>query len=245
MAILKNDWQDILGREFEQPYYQALRRFLIEEYRTTTVYPDMYDIFNAFHYTPFRDVRVVILGQDPYHGPNQAHGLAFSVRPGVEIPPSLVNILKELEADLGIPVPRHGHLVHWAKQGVLLLNTVLTVRAGQAGSHRGRGWEKFTDAAIAALGARETPTVFFLWGRDAQSKRHLITHPNHLIIASAHPSPLSASRGFFGSRPFSEANRFLLEHGRGPIDWRLPDIDRQRFTGHREKGDGWLDGAYA
>ncbi|CAM3439889.1 uracil-DNA glycosylase [Hydrogenibacillus schlegelii] len=221
--ILKNDWHDVLGPEFEKPYYQALRRFLIEEYRSTTVYPDMYDIYNAFHYTPYASVKVVILGQDPYPGPNQAHGLAFSVRPGVEVPPSLANIFKELEADLGLPRPKHGHLVHWARQGVLLLNAVLTVRAGQPGSHRGKGWEKLTDAAIAALGARPVPTVFFLWGRDAQAKRPLITYPGHLVLTAPHPSPLSAARGFFGSRPFSKANQFLEAVGRGLIDWRLPE----------------------
>lgn len=222
MPILKNDWADHLEQEFSKEYYLRLRKFLIEEYRTRTIYPDMYDIFNALHYTPFSRVKAVILGQDPYHGPGQAHGLCFSVKPGVPAPPSLVNIFKEMRDDLGLLIPNHGCLVKWAEEGVLLLNTVLTVRAGQANSHRGMGWETFTDQVIEALNAKEEPVVFLLWGSHAQSKAALITNPRHHLIKSPHPSPLSAHRGFFGSRPFSRANRFLREAGIGEIDWQLP-----------------------
>jgi len=222
MGILKNDWADIVGDQFEQPYYKKLRAFLIEEYRHTTVYPDMYDIFNALHYTPYANVKVVILGQDPYHGPGQAHGLSFSVKPGVAPPPSLQNIFKELHDDLGCRIPNHGYLVSWAEQGVLLLNTVLTVRANTPNSHRNIGWEIFTDSVIRALNAKEEPVVFILWGSHAQKKAELITDKRHHIIRSPHPSPLSAHRGFFGSRPFSAANRFLQAQGRGEINWQLP-----------------------
>lgn len=222
MAILKNDWADYLEEEFSKDYYLRLRSFLVEEYRTKTIYPDMYDIFNALHYTPFSSVKAVILGQDPYHGPGQAHGLCFSVKPGVPAPPSLVNIFKELRDDLGLSIPNHGCLVKWAEQGVLLLNTVLTVRAGQANSHRGMGWEIFTDRVIETLNEKEEPVVFLLWGSHAQSKAALITNPRHHLIKSPHPSPLSAHRGFFGSKPFSRANRFLREAGVGEIDWQLP-----------------------
>lgn len=224
MAILHNDWADLIGDEFEKPYYLELRRFLKEEYRTGTVYPDMYDIYAALHLTPYRDVKAVILGQDPYHGEGQAHGLSFSVKPGVPAPPSLQNIFKELQEDLGCSIPNHGHLVHWAKQGVLLLNTVLTVRANRPNSHRGIGWETFTDRVISVLNERERPVVFILWGRHAQEKKALITHPRHHIIASAHPSPFAAHKGFFGSRPFSRTNAFLRSIGSGEIDWQLPDI---------------------
>ncbi|GFR38060.1 uracil-DNA glycosylase [Insulibacter thermoxylanivorax] len=222
MSILKNDWADILNEEFEKPYYQQLRKFLIHEYRTQTVYPNMYDIFNALHYTPYSKVKAVILGQDPYHGPGQAHGLSFSVQPGVAPPPSLQNIFKELHDDLGCTIPNHGCLVHWAEQGVLLLNTVLTVRAHSPNSHRDRGWEQFTDRIIQALNDKEHPVVFFLWGSHAQKKAALITNPHHLLIRSPHPSPLSAYRGFFGSRPFSKANQFLRSVGLEEIDWQLP-----------------------
>jgi len=194
MGILKNDWADIVGDQFEQPYYKKLRAFLIEEYRHTTVYPDMYDIFNALHYTPYANVKVVILGQDPYHGPGQAHGLSFSVKPGVAPPPSLQNIFKELHDDLGCRIPNHGYLVSWAEQGVLLLNTVLTVRANTPNSHRNIGWEIFTDSVIRALNAKEEPVVFILWGSHAQKKTELITDKRHHIIRSPHPSPLSAPR---------------------------------------------------
>lgn len=220
-CILKNDWHDYLHAEFSKPYYLKLRQFLKQEYMTKTIYPHMNDIFNALHYTPFAQVKVVILGQDPYHGPNQAHGLSFSVQPGVEKPPSLVNIFTELENDLGYPQPDHGHLVHWAQQGVLLLNTVLTVRAGQAHSHRNKGWEQFTDQVISTLNLKEHPIVYILWGRAAQSKVSLIDTNKHEIIMSPHPSPLSAHRGFFGSRPFSRTNELLSKFGLAPIDWQI------------------------
>ena len=224
MAILKNDWAPLLEEEFKKPYYLELRKFLVNEYNTRTIYPDKYDIFNALHFTPYEKTKVVILGQDPYHGPGQAHGLSFSVKPGVPIPPSLQNIYRELADDLGCKIPNHGFLEHWAKQGVLLLNTVLTVRAGQANSHRGKGWEQFTDRVISLLNEREKPVVFILWGRPAQSKKALITNSHHYFIESPHPSPLSASRGFFGSRPFSRANRFLRENNMEEIDWQIPDL---------------------
>ena len=227
-AILKNDWAELLNPEFEKPYYLKLRQFLIEEYRRHTVYPDMYDIFNALHYTPYAAVKVCILGQDPYHGPGQANGLCFSVKPGVPPPPSLQNIFKELHDDLGCPIPDHGCLEHWARQGVLLLNTALTVRAGQANSHRGKGWEQFTDRVIELLNDREKPVVFMLWGRNAQDKRAMIDTSRHLVIESAHPSPFSADRGFFGSRPFSRANRFLEQVGMEPIDWTIPPLGSLR-----------------
>ncbi|MBQ2114287.1 MAG: uracil-DNA glycosylase [Selenomonadales bacterium] len=222
MKIFQNDWAPLLEAEMQKDYYQKLRTILIKEYKTRTIYPDMYDIFNAMHYTPYDKVKVVILGQDPYHGPRQAHGLSFSVLPGVDAPPSLVNIFKELESDLGCRVPNHGCLKHWAEQGVLLLNTVLTVREYQANSHQGIGWEEFTDHIITLLNQRKEPMVFILWGRPAQRKQSMITNPDHLVITSPHPSPLSAYRGFFGSRPFSKANEFLAEHGMAPIDWQLP-----------------------
>lgn len=219
--ILKNDWHDIVGDEFQKDYYLKLRRFLIEEYRNYTVYPNPYDLFNAFHYTPYEKTKVVILGQDPYHGPNQAHGLSFSVKKGVTPPPSLQNIFKELSDDLGYRPPKHGYLLPWAKQGVLLLNTVLSVRRGMAGSHRGKGWEQFTDAVIRSLNDRDRPVIFVLWGRQAQAKKALITNEHHYVLEAAHPSPFSAHRGFFGSRPFSTINRILEKEGMEPIDWRL------------------------
>lgn len=219
--ILKNDWAPLLNDEFSKPYYLSLREFLKKEYRTQTIYPSMYDIFNALHYTPFHEVKVVILGQDPYHGPNQAHGLSFSVQKGVPQPPSLVNIFQELKNDLGIDPPNHGCLIDWTKQGVLLLNTVLTVRAGQAHSHRGKGWENFTDRIIEILNEKEHPIVYILWGSAAQSKQKLIDTSKHFIIKSPHPSPLSAYRGFFGSKPFSKANEILRESGLPEIDWQI------------------------
>lgn len=222
MKIFQNDWAPFLEAEMQEEYYQRLRRILIKEYQSRTIHPGMYDIFNAMHYTPYNKVKVVILGQDPYHGPNQAHGLSFSVRPGVEPPPSLINIFKELHDDLGCTIPKHGCLKHWAEQGVLLLNTVLTVREHQANSHQGIGWERFTDHIIELLNQREQPMVFILWGRPAQRKQSMITNPNHLVLTSSHPSPLSAYRGFFGSRPFSKVNDFLQKHGVEPIDWQLP-----------------------
>jgi uracil-DNA glycosylase len=201
-----------------------MRRFLISEYRTRTIYPDKYDIFNALHFTPYRDVKTVILGQDPYHGPNQAHGLSFSVKPGVKIPPSLLNIFKELQNDLGCYIPNNGYLKKWADQGVLLLNATLTVRAGQANSHREIGWSFFTDRVIELLNAREAPVVFILWGRNAQEKMNIINNPRHFIIKSPHPSPLSAHYGFFGSKPFSKTNKFLISKGKTPIDWQIENI---------------------
>lgn len=222
MKIFQNDWAPFLEAEMQEEYYQRLRGILIKEYKSRTIHPGMYDIFNAMHYTPYHKVKVVILGQDPYHGPNQAHGLSFSVRPGIEPPPSLVNIFKELHEDLGCTIPKHGCLKHWAEQGVLLLNTVLTVREHQANSHQGIGWERFTDHIIELLNQREQPMVFILWGRPAQRKQSMITNQNHLVLTSSHPSPLSAYRGFFGSRPFSKVNHFLEEHGMEPIDWQLP-----------------------
>lgn len=222
--ILKNNWKYVLNEEFEKEYYKSLRSFLVEEYRTRTIYPNMYDIFNALHYTDYDDVKVVILGQDPYHGPNQAHGLSFSVKPGVKAPPSLMNIYKELHTDLDCYIPNNGYLKKWADQGVLLLNTVLTVRQGEANSHKNKGWEHFTDAVISAINNREKPVVFILWGNNAISKKKLITNPIHKIIQSVHPSPLSANRGFFGSKPFSQANDFLKSIEQEPIDWQIENI---------------------
>mgnify|MGYP000852152577 FL=1 len=224
MKIFQNDWEGLLADEMKKPYYQELRRFLIEEYRTRRIFPDMYAIFNALHYTSYAETKVVILGQDPYHGEGQAHGLSFSVQAGVEPPPSLKNIFEELSSDLGCRAPNNGCLAPWAKQGVLLLNTVLTVRAHTAASHHGHGWEQFTDRIIELLSAREKPLVFILWGAPARRKKAMIAAPPHAIIESAHPSPLSAFRGFFGSRPFSRANAFLESTGQTPIDWQLPDV---------------------
>jgi len=225
MEILKNDWAPLLETEFQKPYYQNLRNSLKEEYQTKVIYPDMYDIFNALHFTSFTNTKVVIIGQDPYHGPGQAQGLSFSVKPGITIPPSLKNIYKELHEDLGCTIPNHGSLVSWTEQGVLLLNAVLTVRAGIPNSHKGLGWEMFTDKVIETLNQRETPVVFILWGRFAQQKQELITAPQHLIIKSPHPSPFSANSGFFGSKPFSKTNTFLLENGLGEINWQIPDME--------------------
>ncbi|MGG1513997.1 uracil-DNA glycosylase [Paenibacillus oryzisoli] len=224
MAILKNDWANELEPEFAKPYYLQLRKFLVDEYRTRTIYPDKYDIFNALHYTPLADTKVVILGQDPYHGLGQAHGLSFSVKEGVAPPPSLQNMFEELRADLGCFIPNHGHLLNWAQQGVLLLNTVLTVRAHQANSHRESGWETFTDRVIETINSKNEPVVFLLWGSHAQKKAQLITNRTHLLIRSPHPSPLSAHRGFFGSRPFSKANQFLRSKGLQEIDWQIPNL---------------------
>lgn len=224
MEIFHNDWAEYLNDELQQPYYRELRAFLINEYRTQVIYPDMYAIFNALHYTSYAATKVVILGQDPYHGPGQAHGLSFSVQPGVAPPPSLVNIFKELATDLGCRMPNNGCLKPWAEQGVLLLNAVLTVRAHQANSHQGRGWETFTDRIIELLNEREKPLAFILWGGPARRKKAMITNPRHFIVESPHPSPLSASSGFFGSRPFSRVNGFLESVGEQPIDWQIPDL---------------------
>lgn len=224
MITFKNDWQDLLKEEFQKEYYLNLRQFLIKEYQTKTVYPNKYDIFNALHYTAYKDVKVVILGQDPYHGPNQAHGLSFSVKPGIQSPPSLQNIYKELKDDLGCYIPNHGYLKKWTEQGVLLLNTVLTVVEGQANSHSKLGWEQVTDKIIGLLNERKEPIVFILWGNNAQSKTSLITNTNHYIIKSVHPSPLSASRGFFKSKPFSKTNAMLTSIGQAPIDWQIDNL---------------------
>ena len=221
--LINNDWWPVLKPQFESAYYAQLHDFLVQEYSHYTVYPEMHHIFQAFEWTPYHKVKVVILGQDPYHEPNQAHGCSFSVLPGVPVPPSLQNIYKELQADLGYPPVHHGYLKHWADQGVLLLNSVLTVRAGHAFSHRGHGWEQLTDAAIKALSDRPQPVVFILWGRAARNKKVLIDTSRNIVLESAHPSPLSAHRGFFGSRPFSKTNRALESMGEQPIDWRLPE----------------------
>ena len=222
--IFSNDWENLLADELQKPYYLELRQFLISEYRTQKIFPDMFDIFNALHFTSYADTKVVILGQDPYHEPNQAHGLSFSVLPNVPPPPSLINIFKELQTDLGCKIPNNGYLKSWADQGVLLLNTVLTVRAHNANSHRGHGWETFTDKIISLLNDRKKPVAFILWGNPARAKKAMITNPQHFIVESAHPSPLSANRGFFGSRPFSRVNNFLSSVGENPIDWQIQNL---------------------
>lgn len=224
MAAISNDWLEPLKPEFSKQYYRDLYQKVVEEYKTHLVFPPSDDIFNAFALTPLHDVKVVIIGQDPYHNVGQAHGLCFSVRPDVDIPPSLVNIYKELHDDLGCYVPNNGYLVKWAEQGVLLLNTVLTVRAHQANSHRGMGWEQFTDASIRILNEEDRPIVFILWGAPAQTKKKMLNNPKHLILEAPHPSPLSAYRGFFGSRPFSKTNAFLEENGLSPIDWQIENV---------------------
>lgn len=221
MIKIGNSWDEILAGEFDKEYFKKLEGFLDEEYAKETIYPPREDIFNALKASAYEDTKVVILGQDPYHEPNQAHGMCFSVQKGVKVPPSLVNIYKELDADLGVKAPGHGYLQEWAEQGILLLNTSLTVRKGQANSHRGKGWELFTDAVIAALNEREKPVVFLLWGANARSKESLITSPQHFILSGAHPSPLSAWNGFFGGRYFSKTNRFLEMTGQEPIQWQI------------------------
>lgn len=222
--VLKNDWGPLLAPEFEKEYYRKLADFLKEEYSTHIVYPNKEDIFNALEYTSYENTKVVILGQDPYHGPNQAHGLSFSVQPGIKTPPSLLNMYKELRDEYGYDIPNNGYLVKWAEQGVLLLNTVLTVRQGEANSHKGKGWEHFTDRVIELLNEREKPVIFILWGRHAQAKKKLITNTKHHIIESVHPSPLSARRGFFGSKPYSKVNTILANMGEREIDWEIPNL---------------------
>lgn len=222
--MFDNDWDDILQDEIEKPYFQELRYVLAREYKQHTVFPPKEQLFSALKLTPYSNTRVVILGQDPYHGPGQAHGLSFSVKPGVRIPPSLQNIYKELAQDLGLQPPNHGYLLPWAERGVLLLNAVLTVRQGQPNSHKGLGWEQFTDAVMMKLNERETKVVFILWGSYAQQKGAFIDRRRHMVIQSPHPSPFSAHRGFLGSRPFSQANAFLESHGMKSINWSLPDM---------------------
>ena len=224
MSAISNDWLPAVGSEFQKPYYKELYEFVRQEYARTQVFPPADDIFNALHLTPLQEVKVMILGQDPYHNVNQAHGLCFSVKPEVEIPPSLENIYKELQEDLGCYIPNNGYLVKWARQGVLMLNTVLTVRAHAANSHQGKGWEQFTDAIIRAVNEQERPIVYLLWGRPAQSKIPMLNNPRHLILKAPHPSPLSAYRGFFGCRHFSQANAFLESHGVAPIDWQIENV---------------------
>jgi len=221
MVHIGNSWDELLKNEWSQPYYAELRAFLASEYRTRDIFPPMNDIFNAFKFCAYEDVKVVILGQDPYHGEGQAHGLAFSVKKGVEAPPSLKNIFKELTDDVGIAPPTHGCLEGWARQGVFLLNTALTVRKGQPLSHRGKGWETFTDHVISLLSKREKPMVFLLWGSNARSKKPLIDRSKHLVLEAPHPSPLSAFAGFFGCKHFSQANAFLAKQGQKPVDWSI------------------------
>ena len=224
MVNLGNDWDRLLREAFQKPYYLALRQFLKEEYQTQVIYPPKEDIFNALKATSYADTKVVILGQDPYHGMGQAHGMAFSVNPGVAVPPSLRNIYKELHDSLGYAIPDHGYLMPWAKQGVLLLNTVLTVRAGQPQSHQNKGWEMLTDEIIKLLNQKDETVIFLLWGTPAKKKQVLITNPKHVILTAVHPSPLSAHRGFFGCNHFKQVNEILEKQGRAPIDWSLPNL---------------------
>lgn len=224
MAAITDDWLIEIRDEFNKPYYKDLYKFVLHEYKNYKIFPEADDMFNAFHLTPIKDVKVVILGQDPYHNHGQAHGLCFSVKPGVDTPPSLLNIYKELQDDLGYEIPNNGYLESWAKQGVLMLNTVLTVRAHQANSHKGKGWEQFTDVVIEAVNRQDRPIVFILWGAPARKKKAMLNNPKHLILEAPHPSPLSAYRGFFGSKPFSKTNRFLEESGLEPIEWKIDDL---------------------
>ena len=221
MVQFNNSWDILLKDEFQKPYYLNLRKFLVQEYKSQTIYPNMNDIFNALKYTDYKDVKVVILGQDPYHQPNQAHGLCFSVKKGVNPPPSLQNMYKEIYAEYGYPIPQHGELTYWAEQGVLMMNTVLTVRESQPNSHKGTGWEIFTDNVISLLNLRPEPMVFLLWGANARAKKKIITNPNHLVLESAHPSPLSAYNGFFGNGHFKKANDFLKQNKMTEIDWKI------------------------
>lgn len=221
MKLIGNDWDEVIGSEFDKPYYQELRKFLDKEFSTKTIYPKKENIYNALRYTAYKDVKVVILGQDPYHEENQAHGLAFSVNKGIAIPPSLVNIYKEMKDDVGVSIPSHGYLKELSDQGVLLLNTVLTVEAHKANSHKGKGWEILTDEIIKKLNDRNVPIVFIFWGNNARSKKKYVTNPIHKVIESVHPSPLSVYNGFFGSKPFSKTNDFLIQNNLKPIDWQI------------------------
>lgn len=224
MESINNDWLEEIGEEFHKKYYVDLYQFVEAEYSNHLVFPSADDIFNAFHFTPLKEVKVVIIGQDPYHNENQAHGLCFSVKPEVKVPPSLVNIYKELESDLGCKIPNNGYLTKWAKQGVLMLNTVLTVRAHQANSHQGKGWEQFTDSVIEAVNGQDRSIVYILWGAPAQRKKKMLNNKKHLILEAPHPSPLSSYRGFFGSKPFSKTNDFLIKNDLEPIDWQIEDV---------------------
>lgn len=235
MAMITNDWLNTIKGEFAKPYYKELYKFVKNEYDTHVIYPPADDIFNAFHLTPLSKVKVLILGQDPYHNEHQAHGLCFSVLPDQpELPPSLLNIYKELQSDLGCYIPNNGYLEKWARQGVLMLNTVLTVRAHQANSHQGKGWEQFTDAIINAVNSQDRPIVYLLWGKPAQSKIPMLTNPKHLILKAPHPSPLSAYRGFFGCKHFSQTNEFLMKNGLVPIDWQIENKEEKQDS--YEKG---------
>ena len=222
--LISSDWQLVLAEEFDKPYFQQLQDFINTERQTQTIFPSAADVFSAFELTPYENVRVLVLGQDPYHDDNQAHGLCFSVNPGIKVPPSLVNIYKELKSDLELPIPNHGYLVPWAKQGVLMLNAVLTVRAHTPNSHKDKGWETFTDAVITKVNQKPDPVVFVLWGAYAQKKLKLIDTNRHLVIQSAHPSPLSARNGFFGSKPFSAINTALTAMGKPELNWQIPDL---------------------
>lgn len=224
MDKISNDWLEAVGNEFKMPYYKDLNTFIKNEYKIHLTYPDEDDVYSAFHLTPLSKVKVVIIGQDPYHNKNQAHGLCFSVKPNVAIPPSLVNIYKELKDDIGCDIPNNGYLEKWARQGVLLLNTVLTVRAHEAFSHQGKGWERFTDAVIHTVNSQDRPIVFILWGKPAQRKKSMLNNNKHLILEAPHPSPLSAYRGFFGSKPFSKTNEFFINNNIKPIDWQIENI---------------------
>lgn len=221
--MIGNEWDDLLKSEYKKEYFKSLENFVLNEYKNKIIYPKISEVYNAFRYTPYNKVKVVIIGQDPYHGENQAEGLCFSVKNGVPKPPSLINIFKELNDDLGYKIPIDGSLVQWTKEGVLLLNAVLTVEKDKAASHKGRGWEKFTDEVIKIVNKKDTPVVFILWGSYARSKKELITNDKHFIIESAHPSPLSAYNGFFGSKPFSKTNNFLISKGITPINWEIKD----------------------
>ena len=224
MAAIENDWLEPLSAEFKKPYYKELYTRIKTEYETRTIYPPAEDLFSAYAKTPLSKVKVVIIGQDPYHEPGQAHGMCFSVKPGIETPPSLVNIYKELQDDLGLYIPNNGYLEKWAEQGVLLLNTVLTVRAHAANSHKGLGWEEFTDASIKAVNELDHPVVYLLWGSNARAKKEFLNNPKHLVLEAPHPSPLSAYRGFFGCKHFSKCNDFLVKNGQSPIDWQIENI---------------------
>ena len=224
MITFNNTWDQSLQGEFQKPYYESLRKFLKEEYREYTIYPNMHDIFNALKTTSYEEVKIVILGQDPYHGANQAHGMAFSVKPGIQVPPSLKNIYKELNQTIGCSIPNNGYLMKWAEQGVLLLNTVLTVREGLPQSHKGKGWETFTDYVITTLNNREEPIIFMFWGAPAKKKKELITHKAHYVLTAAHPSPLSAHNGFFGCNHFKRANEILESLGKKAIDWQIDNL---------------------